>query len=403
MIKHASIVPLIGGMTIAQQNIFESRPDYLLSYSPFESNDQHLVNYYGNQVPYIVLDKGGKHPHKVDVVSTTCPCAGLSALSQSASGTSAMNEWMYRSAEYVLSSMKPRVMYGENAPRLASKLGEPVIARLKKIGQENGYTFSVLKTSSQTHGLSQVRQRTFYFFWQGDKIPMLQYSNHVSHERHERIEDTIDSAKLARADDPMSAIILNEKTPSENPYYRYLLEEIHGSISHAQFASTLTRTANVLRTIEAAPGHDYLRVSNWMAGRGFPKLAKRCTDVHLKLGLGGNIMRKQVEVPCDIIGAFVGHMPTMMTHHRKDRFLNVRECLSIMKMPLDFQLHNAKRNFNHICQNVPVTTAKYPARMAKLFIEDKLPLDNYTDGFLIQDNLRAHASTPKSSLETFFN
>ena len=399
MIKHASIVPLIGGNTLASQNIFGHRPDYLLSYSPFKANDYHLVNYYDNEVPYILLDEGGKYPHKVDVVTTCCPCAGLSALSPSASGTSAMNEWMFRSAEYVLGNIKPRVFWGENAPRLASKLGEPVVERLRKIGRENGYTFSIFKTKSLVHGLSQVRERTFYFFWQGDKIPLLEYCNHTSNER---IEDTIDMAKNAPFNDPMSIILTNEKTPSKDPYYRYLLEEVHGGISHREFAESLTRTANVLRSIEAAPGHDYMSVSAWMEKNGFAKLAERSKGMHMKLGMGGNIMRKQIEVPCDVIGAFVGHMPTMLTHHREDRFLTIRECLSIMKMPLDFQLHNAKRNINHICQNVPVTTAEHPARMVKMFLEDKLPLDDYADGFLIQDNVRQRVSSGESaSLETF--
>jgi site-specific DNA-cytosine methylase len=116
-----------------------------------------------------------------------------------------MNEWMFRSAEYVLGNIKPRVFWGENAPRLASKLGEPVVDRLRKIGKENGYTFSIFKTKSKVHGLSQVRERTFYFFWQGDKIPLLEYCNHSSNER---IEDTIEKALGAAKDDPMSQIIV---------------------------------------------------------------------------------------------------------------------------------------------------------------------------------------------------
>ena len=60
--KHAFIVPLIGGQALGQAAAFGSRPDYLLSYTPFTSNDSHLVNHY-NDVPYILLDEGGKHPH----------------------------------------------------------------------------------------------------------------------------------------------------------------------------------------------------------------------------------------------------------------------------------------------------------------------------------------------------
>jgi site-specific DNA-cytosine methylase len=396
---HASIVPLIGGETIAQQNVFGTRPEYILSFSPFKNNDSHLLNYYNHEVPYHVIDEGAKVPHRVDVINTVCPCAGLSALSPTASGSSAMNEWMFRSAEYVLGNIKPRVFWGENAPRLASKLGEPVVDRLRKIGKENGYTFSIFKTKSKVHGLSQVRERTFYFFWQGTKIPLLEYCNHSSNER---IEDTIEMARRAAKNDPMSQILTSKKVPSQDPYYRYLLEEVHGGISHRKFAESLTRTANVLRSIEGAPGHDYMRVAAWMEKNGFSKLAERSKGMHLKLGMGGNIMRKQIEVPCDVIGAFVGHMPTMLTHHRHDRFLNVRECLSIMKMPLDFQLLNPSRNLNHICQNVPVTTAEHPARMVKMFLEDKLPLDDYADGFLIQDNVRQCVTSGEAaSLETF--
>lgn len=399
MIKHASIVPLIGGNTLASQNIFGSKPDYLLSYSPFKANDSHLVNYYGNEVSHILLDEGGKHPHSVDVITTCCPCAGLSSLSQTASGNSAMNEWMFRSAEYVLGNVKPRVFWGENAPRLASKLGAPVVERLRAIGRENGYTFSIFKTKSEVHGLSQVRERTFYFFWQGDKIPLLEYTDGTVHER---IEDTIDLARIAAKDDPMSSILTNQNTPSKDPYYRYLLEVIHGGKTHAEFAQSLTRTANVLRSIEATPGHDYMKVSEWLKSNGYQKKADRAVAMHMKLGMGGNIMRKQIEVPCNIIGAFVGHMPTMLTHHRLDRFLTVRECLSIMKMPLDFQLINPVRNINHVCQNVPVTTAEHPARMVRMFLENKLPLDNYSEGFLIQDNVRKRVvDMETASLETF--
>jgi len=399
MIKHASIVPLIGGETIAQQLEFDNtRPDYILSFSPFKDNDAHLLNYYNNEVPYFLLDQGQKHSHSVDVVNTVCPCSGLSSLSQSAASNSKMNEWMYRSAEYVLENVRPRVMWGENAPRLASKLGQPVVDRLRKIGHKNGYTFSIFRTASRLHGLSQVRERTFYFFWkEKDRVPLLEYTD--KNAKSERIEETIDLAKRCAKNDPMFQILANEKVPSQDPYYRYLLEEILGGMSHRQYTESLTRTINVLRTIESS-GHDYMKVSEWMARNGFSKHAERCKTMHLKLGMGGNIMRKQIEVPCGVIGAFVGHMPTHLTHHCEDRFLNVREVLSIMKMPLDFQLLNPLRNLNHVCQNVPVTTARHPARMVRKYLEGKLDFVN--SDFVIQDNHHDRIENA-SSLETFFS
>ena len=43
-ITYASIVPLIGGVTIAMQNVFGREPEYIMSYSGFKANDSQLTN-----------------------------------------------------------------------------------------------------------------------------------------------------------------------------------------------------------------------------------------------------------------------------------------------------------------------------------------------------------------------
>ena len=50
--KHATIIPLIGGEAIASTKVFGSRPDYIVSYSAFQANESHLLNYWENEVPY---------------------------------------------------------------------------------------------------------------------------------------------------------------------------------------------------------------------------------------------------------------------------------------------------------------------------------------------------------------
>jgi site-specific DNA-cytosine methylase len=105
-----------------------------------------------------------------------------------------------------------------------------------------------------------------------------------------------------------------------------------------------------------------------------------------KLASGGNIMRKNTEIPKDYIGAFVGHMPTSLTHPDEDRYLTIRECLSIMKMPTDFQLKGGLSNLNHICQNVPVTTAMDMAAEVKSFVEGRSDNRLIETDFLMQDN-----------------
>lgn len=67
MIKHATIVPLIGGETLGSEKAFGSRPEWLASYEPFQANDSHLVNYYNHEVPYYLIDKNQQPHSKVGI------------------------------------------------------------------------------------------------------------------------------------------------------------------------------------------------------------------------------------------------------------------------------------------------------------------------------------------------
>lgn len=67
-ITHAGIVPLIGGQTIGAELAHGQRPLHLMSWEGFWGNDRHLVNYYENEVPYVVLDNARPEGPKADVV-----------------------------------------------------------------------------------------------------------------------------------------------------------------------------------------------------------------------------------------------------------------------------------------------------------------------------------------------
>ena len=392
--KHASIVPLIGGETLGQINAFGTKPDYLLSYTPFSNNDSHLVNYL-EDVPYILLDQGGRHPHYVDIVNAVCPCAGLSSLSPSANSDAAVNDWLTITAKYVLEEMKPKVFWGENAPRFAGEMGKPIVAKLHKLAQENGYTMSIYRTKSLLHGLSQVRERSFYFFWKGDKVPVFKYFD----EYRVSIQDQINLAKP----DSTQQEVTNKKIPSkDDPYYRYVLEVMHGGISHAEFQKTLTKSADAMHYIEEN-GHNYRMVKSFFEKEGYTKFAAKMDSMQDKLDAGGNIMRRASYIPKDYIGAFVGHLPVSMTHHSEDRYLTYRECMTIMGLPQDFELLNPARNLNHVCQNVPVHTATDMALEIKAVLEGRRDMMN---GSLIyqfnpQKTFEIRDYEPLSSLESF--
>lgn len=377
--NYASIVPLIGGETFGMQEVFGKKPDYILSYSDFEANDRQLVNYYNNTVPYYKLDQGGTAPHRVDIVNTVCPCAGLSSLSTTSSADSTTNDWMVKSAEYILEQVQPMVFWGENAPRLASKMGEPVVNKLRKIGKDNGYTMTLYKTKSLLHGISQVRDRCFYFFWKGNHVPIFSFYRNL---QRESIEDTIRASATNRIDE-MYELRSSYDKPSDNPYYKYILEEIEGGITHQEFFKKIKKSTDALTFIEKK-GIKYNKVALWMKDQGYEKYAAKCERMHEKLEAGGNIMRKTTTVAKDYIGAFVGNMAHDLTHPDVDRYINVREALDIMKMPKDFHLQGGVKNINMICQNVPVTTARDMAYNISSYLSGNIK--TYKSDFAVQDN-----------------
>jgi len=364
-ITHAGIVPLIGGQTIGAEMAHGQRPLHLMSWDGFWDNDRHLVNYYENEVPYVVLDHKRPEGPKADVVHSVCPCAGLSQMSHGYGDDNAANQWMPKTAHYVLGEYKPRVYWGENAPGLVGKIGKNVREELYAIGRQYGYSMFMYRTKTLLHGGPQVRERSFYFFYQGDKVPVFSYFN----REHEKIEDVIRGVKSNFQQEP-----INRKVPSHDPYYKFILEGIHGGRTHREHASLIepsnARGADTFAYIEKM-GYNYRQVGEWMAKNGFEKEVEKCERKYQKLAAGGSIMRRGIVVPKDRIGAFVGWYPTGLTHPDEDRFITYREAMTIMGLPSNFELLDPSKSSNHICQNVPVVTARDMATEVIASLEGK--------------------------------
>jgi site-specific DNA-cytosine methylase len=300
--------------------------------------------------------------------------------------------------EYVLGDLKPQVLWGENAPGFAGKIGENVRNELKAIGKKNGYTMSVYRTKTLLHGGPQIRERSFYFFWKGDKTPLLHYYKRP----YTKIDDVLLGIKSNYQMD-----VINKKTPSKDDlYYKFILEEIHGGITHRQFSDIVepqkVRNSDVFSYIERM-GYNYMQVAEWMAKNGYEKEVEKCKYRHEKLGRGENIMRRGTIIPKDYIGAFVGHYPTMLTHPHEDRYITYREAMTIMGLPENFELVNASsKNANHICQNVPVQTATDMATEVVEYLKGNRSLVD-TD-YILQYNhtQKAEYSAKEQTLENFF-
>lgn len=365
-ITHGSIIPLIGGLPLGSDIGFGERSSFLMSYEAFWANDRHIVNHYGD-VPYYVLDKGEKPHQRVDVITSTCPCAGLSMMHNSYGDHNENNRWMPIAAEYVLGEYKPKVYFGENAPALAGNVGKNVRRNLYEIGRKHGYSMFLYRTKSLLHGSPQVRERSFYFFFQGDKLPVFERFNRP----YARIEDVLRGVTSNFQMEP-----INKKIPSEDPYYSFILNEVHGGRTHREHVASFVAGKN-LKSLDTfgyleSLGYTHKQLGDYMTKIGNEREAAKCYRRHEKIASGGGIMTRGVIVPHDHIGAFVGWYPTSLTHPDEDRFITYREAMTIMGMPSDFELLDAgDKTYNHICQNVPVITATDMAAEVKAALEGK--------------------------------
>lgn len=391
--KHAAIIPLIGGEILASDEVYGNKPDYIMTYSGFMNNEKHLINRYkesGYDVPYLVLDSENAPTSfgSVDVVSSVCPCAGLSSYHHSYGEENQNNQWMEKSTAFILNNIKPKVLWGENAPALATSVGKFMKEKLQRIADAAGYNMSIYLTKTLLHGNPQIRRRTFYFFWKRDvfdnQVPVFNYYRRP----HPTIRDLILDVKSNFQSDP-----INPKIPSkDDPYYRYFLTEVKGGMSHADFAQSLVDdptfdrpSFNVESEMVLGMKVPYTDIAKWLRAEGLDREADKCERRDAKLKSGKGVMWRGTVVPVHHIGAFVVHMPFVVTHPVEDRYINYREAMAIMGLPQDYELLDAPQSINHICQNVPFKTAADMATEVKAVIEGQRKMERAS--FLLQDNL----------------
>lgn len=362
-ITYAPIVPLIGGEPLGVMEALDGQlPEYVLSYSPFGNNDSHYINHLREKKDwkgeYVIIDDEQFQnyvPKQVDVVMSTCPCAGLSSLSTTSSADSAVNDWMYTTAEYVLDKVKPKVFWGENAPRLFSSSGKPVADKLFEIGKKYGYSMNLYFTESRLHGLSQKRARTFYFFTKSEKSPIFKYFN-VPFTPVEKVL----KAKTLKSD-PMN-IHTNPADPIENAWVAYAIHKT-GAADVKDLFNKVDSSTNLIVKADRGFGENLNEVADWMDAQDkpeFSKIANRARSMQDKLDDNKGYWAHGVTIAKGVIPSLIGAMPHALINPITGKYLTIRDCLRIMSMPDDFNLvgDSPRSKINHICQNVPVSTAR---------------------------------------------
>ena len=391
-IRWGTIIPLIGGSAIGCKEATGNLPDFHLSYSPFAGNEKHIKNYWPS-VPMYYLDKNAEESlpsfQNVDFINSVCPCAGLSMLNTASSGgkkrgaDAAANRWMYESSVYVLSKVRPKVLWGENAPGLFTVMGQGVVEKLRRIGEHFGYSFSVMKTSTDLHGIPQRRVRTFYFFWKSPTVPKMDYYNRARKNLMEYLREIPEKASM------QNLYGAEGKASERSRFYQFVLEK--EGLTHAEFVKK-TGKGTVTTYLEEKGLIDecidwlnekYKGESFWNKTGNNRTHVEYLEHVKRKREKGLGYWDDSPRFVGDTFAAVMKKTMMWAVHPEQDRFLNAREFAHLMGLPHDFEI-DGEKSLNHIAQNVPTCTARDMAEQVKKFIRGELEMTEYS--FLKQDN-----------------
>ena len=388
LVRWGTIIPLLGGMAIGAAKAAGSLPLFNLSYKQFKNNESDYHKYWP-EVPNFTLDTLEKFPshqfQNIDFVIACCPCNGLSTLNSTSRGPqNPANRWIFITADFVLGNLKPKVFWGENAPGLFLNLGKALVPELRQLGARYGYSFSMMKTNTLLHGLPQHRVRTFYFFWRSTTTPKMKYIKKSSPHLHEYLKLIPSFASLQ--DVPVTDGSISERfTP-----YKYVLEMENAT--HQEFVRKIAKDYPVTITQYLHRQGLIEKCIIWLQ-KNHPRSTWTKTGktfisyllhVRKKLGKNCGYWDMSPKIFPHYCTAVVSKNVKFAVHPTTNRFLNVREILHLMGMPGDFQLSNPRKHWNHVCQNVPVDTAKDWTEEVIKFCYGKYTKTSFT--FLKQDN-----------------
>lgn len=433
--KWASIIPLIGGQTLGCMNTYGNFPEYILSFNGFQENDKHCVHYLrqkGWNGQYYILDsedtkdciipnaKTGIEFYQnesssfgnIDVINAVPPCAGLSSLSRISESDSNINDWMKKCSDIVLSKIKPKVFFGENAWYLATEKGRGVADDLYKIAKENNYSFLVFQTETRFLGNPQKRPRTFFFFFDKEyfqKTPVLDFidKSYIPY-REFLTEQVSDSDKMN--------IFMNPIKVSDTPWYQCINDSLKAE-SYIEFIDKLIpegseNEVNLYKYCLNMYKDDLFKLSEWLREHGFEREASRVERAKAKFDSGKGAWTHDINVGKYQIPGFVvgtganGNQASFLAHPTEDRFLTLREMMRLMGLPDDFNLCGEKphKDTTHISQNVCVHSAELMAEQTIKFINRTN--DNFTDSDYIiqkhkQESFEDRSKTKVRTLEDF--
>ena len=380
-VRWATAIPLVGGSAIGCYNATKTKPLYHLSYSAFNKNEEPLEKYWP-EVPRIILDESNYLPtNKVDFINSVCPCAGLSQLSTSKSKEvrDKSNKWMFETADVVLGTIKPRVFWGENAPALFTNMGTWVRDALIEKANQHGYSFSLYRTTTSRHGVPQNRTRTFYFFWDSQYAPIMNYYKRPRKNLSEYLEE------IPKNSSGQEELIQKKSLEEHSHAYKFTLQKLN--LSHEEFVRQNDGgSCHSFHTYVAENGL-LEECIDWIEKNfGACKESLRLKKIKEKLDVGLRFMDGSPAYYHETCNALVGRNLTGIIHPTKNRYLSIREVMHLMGMPHDFEFSVSDYSLNLLAQNVPSCTSRDMTLEVLKYLRGELELSD--QGFLKQDNLK---------------
>lgn len=381
-IKWIALQPLIGGMAVGAEQAFGTPPAMILNYDGV-ANTSAYVHYMNNvrklNIPYYEFEgdiysnsttfKNNAHPNfsDVDVVSAVPICSGLSTANaindkskETARGADAkQNNNMLNCTEFTLGTIKPKCYIFENAPALFTATGAPVREKLNALASKYGYCVAYIKTNTMLHQNVQHRPRTFAIFTKG--------TNPVFHKVYEPFKGTIlDFLK----DIPASAKyqdVMMFKNMDKNDYIKYIKSKGADYRAEMEKINSPCVIDFILKT------NDDENACKIMGEKGAAFVRHARNKVNNNRNFFDNT---PLWYGPNKVSVIFGRTFNRMIHPTREEGYNMREILTFMGMPYDFEWPDAEKKMNWIGQNVPAHTAYDWHLQIKEYLEGKLPTDS---------------------------
>jgi site-specific DNA-cytosine methylase len=342
--KHVSICPLAGGLPLGAELALDQPPEFVISDSAFDLNDQFYMNYMeskGHNLQRFCLDKQSDREYlnpkmfsDIKLATIVPPCSGLSRMCNAYNEIPmlerAPNQWMFKFATFAMDMGIENILI-ENAPALTKWNSTTEIRHyLRKLGTDRNYYPFFIYTDTNLHGIPQSRRRSF-FGYSKNGVP-----NFKQHKvDHPDYVDYLNSFPITPDQKRGSWHI------SQNELWPFIQKFNVPLLPNRKLFSTIL-SSNLSQEF-----------SHWAESNGLHKYVRMCQRSLTKEVWDSTPLVCSNSYTRTVTGRF------MKEFYRKDTLnsFSDRDCFRLMAMPDDYPLPPPKY-MNIVAQNVPVTTGK---------------------------------------------